>query len=422
MTERGLPIVDGAPACPFVAFDEDRDGRALAPDHRHRCYAEARPAPRALAHQEAYCLSSAFPVCPTFQDWARREAAAARPPQPAPREEREWETPPPVSRPMPPLDREPRHAPGDLPPRRNPHRDWAAPPPWTGEGPDPAEAGDDDEVAAPPFLAGRGAEPDRWGSEGRGLAGSAADRLAGGELAASRPPDRVPAGHAPYAPRDDEGEEDDEDDEEADGGWVAAAPALPARRVVERPAQGTGAGRRDSRRDDHQPPGGHVRRPPEEPSDLFGPAWERPQRYEAYPTLRTRMGLPSIPRVGVAAAALVLAALALFFLGPRLLGIGEPDDPGPVGPGASPSGSVAPSASVDPTPTPAPTPQVYVVASGDTLSKIATMFGLTLDEILAANPQITNADRIAIGDEIIIPAPLPTSVPNELPGGGSPSP
>src|SRR5436309_10788861 len=79
MTERGLPIVEGAPACPFVAFEDDRDERADRPDHRHRCFAEAVPAPRALAHQEAYCLSSAFPVCPTFQDWARREAAQARP-------------------------------------------------------------------------------------------------------------------------------------------------------------------------------------------------------------------------------------------------------------------------------------------------------------------------------------------------------
>ena len=78
MTERGLPIVDGAPACPFVAFEDDRDARAGSPDHRHRCYAEVRPAPRALAHQEAYCLASAFAVCPTFQDWARREAARRR--------------------------------------------------------------------------------------------------------------------------------------------------------------------------------------------------------------------------------------------------------------------------------------------------------------------------------------------------------
>ena len=78
MTERGLPAVGSAPACPFVAFEDDRDTRSTSPDHRHRCYAEPVPAPRAAAHQEAYCLSSAFPVCPTFQDWARREAAHAR--------------------------------------------------------------------------------------------------------------------------------------------------------------------------------------------------------------------------------------------------------------------------------------------------------------------------------------------------------
>src|SRR5512141_2251646 len=78
MTERGLPSVDGAPACPFVAFEDDRESRSTSPDHRHRCYAEPLPAPRAAAHQEAYCLSSAFTVCPPFQDWARREAAHAR--------------------------------------------------------------------------------------------------------------------------------------------------------------------------------------------------------------------------------------------------------------------------------------------------------------------------------------------------------
>src|SRR3954452_21382852 len=83
MTQRGLPSVDSAQACPFVAFEQDRDERASVPDHRHRCYAEQRPAPRALAHQEAYCLSSAFPVCPTFQDWARREAARSKA-EPAP--------------------------------------------------------------------------------------------------------------------------------------------------------------------------------------------------------------------------------------------------------------------------------------------------------------------------------------------------
>ena len=78
MTDRGAAPSERAPACPFVVFDDDRDERADRPDHRHRCYAEVRPAPRAIAHQETYCLSPRFPACPTFQDWARREAAQAR--------------------------------------------------------------------------------------------------------------------------------------------------------------------------------------------------------------------------------------------------------------------------------------------------------------------------------------------------------
>ena len=183
MTDRGLPIVDGAPACPFVAFEDDRDGRGQAPDHRHRCFAEPRPAPRALAHQEAYCLSSAFPVCPTFQDWARREAATARAAQ-LEADVPEFEEP--VSQSLPPRELEARHAPSTdtpppLPPRRNPPRAWADPPPWADD--------EDGERAEPPsFLAARPPEPSdqraaeaaAWGAASRGLAGSAADRLAGG--------------------------------------------------------------------------------------------------------------------------------------------------------------------------------------------------------------------------------------------------
>ncbi|HJW23126.1 MAG TPA: hypothetical protein VJ506_11915, partial [Candidatus Limnocylindrales bacterium] len=133
MSERGLPIVGGAPACPFVAFEDDRDERATSPDHRHRCFAEAPPAPRALAHQEAYCLSSAFPVCPTFQDWARREAAKARPGQgPIDDTGDDADVAPLVE---------------DRPPRRSGHA-WSAPPPWlsgqpvrSGSGGEPATGG-----------------------------------------------------------------------------------------------------------------------------------------------------------------------------------------------------------------------------------------------------------------------------------------
>jgi hypothetical protein len=76
MAASGNPY-DGPNACPFVALEVDRDRRSERPDYRHRCFAEPTPAPRSIAHQEAYCLSPRFSACPIFQDWALR--AAARP-------------------------------------------------------------------------------------------------------------------------------------------------------------------------------------------------------------------------------------------------------------------------------------------------------------------------------------------------------
>jgi hypothetical protein len=70
---------DGGPrACPFVAFEDDRDHRSDAPDYRHRCFAAPEPEPRAFPHQERYCLSDGFAACPIFLDWARQEAAGVR--------------------------------------------------------------------------------------------------------------------------------------------------------------------------------------------------------------------------------------------------------------------------------------------------------------------------------------------------------
>ena len=71
-------IEDGPGACPFVAFEDDRDHRSNSPDYRHRCFAAAEPEPRAFPHQERYCLSAGFPSCPVFLDWARQEAAAVK--------------------------------------------------------------------------------------------------------------------------------------------------------------------------------------------------------------------------------------------------------------------------------------------------------------------------------------------------------
>jgi len=399
MTDRGLPIVDGAPACPFVAFEDDRDERATSPDHRHRCYAELVPSPRASAHQEAYCLSSAFPVCPTFQDWARREAAHARGegerPRAAPKalpeadtrpiatldeeDDREEAEAPPPRHPVPPI--------ADLPIRRNPPRDWAAPPPWAPGGAGPTgtaaasrrSAAGGDRSATPEFLAGRA-------DESRGLAGSAADRLVG-----SAPEPDVAGPH--YDAHAVSGPDDELAGLVTSRRSPARAPhdyAPPSR--GHRPSVSSTRTARDRERE-------------RERDAIVGPSWERARRFEAYPTIRARTGLPAPPRLALMFGAVVIAAVGLFLL-PALLGIGGGDDEN--GSTPNPSGSQAvPSASVEPTAPLAPSAETYIVKSGDTVSGIATEFGVTPDELLAANPQITDPDKIAIGDEITIPARPP---------------
>jgi len=478
MSERGLPVVDGAPACPFVAFDDDRDGRSTAPDHRHRCFAEPTPAPRALAHQDAYCLSPAFAVCPAFQDWARREAAAARFSQaaaPAPRPSRGA---PPAAVPATLFDDEPDAAyddepedaaddgPGQVPDhdpydspaadredwadpaepiaqapsRRSPQREWAAPPPWMD-----ADA-ESDEVAPPPASAAPGAIPgwgvaaagaagaaavasgggrphtnaDKWGGAARGLAGSAADRLAGPDPDAP-PPARPQRSYAPPPV-------DDPDDD----AWPPAAVSpTPARRsggaVPPRSSSSGSRAQSGSRRPPERRPaprdGARPQTPPREASELFGPAWEQPRRYEAYPSLRTRVGLPSfagLPRVGVAAIAIVAAAMILFFVGPMILGLGS-KSPGTATATPSPIVSASPTGVATATPPPAPTSQTYTVVSGDTLTKIAAKFHVTLKALRAANPSIKNVNAIAIGDILTIPAPASSSAGGAV-GGASPSP
>ena len=393
MTERGTPGVDSAPACPFVAFEDDRESRATSPDHRHRCYAELVPSPRASAHQEAYCLSSAFPVCPTFQDWARREAAHARGdgerPRAAPMAQPETAERTPASTwdgaDDDDADRAPRHPSTptpDLPIRRNPPRDWAAPPPWASGGAGAAgrTPAPTDRPVAPEFLAGRG-------DESRGLAGSAADRLV--SPGRDGDTDHVPFGPSAVSAPDEE-----------------LAGLVTARRPPERPAPEYLPPTRGHRPSVSSTRTARDRERERERDAIVGPSWERSRRFEAYPTIRARTGLPTPPRLAVLAGALVIAALALFFIPPLFLGLGGGGEEN--GPTPSPSASQAvPSASIEPTAPPEPSAEVYVIKSGDTLSKVATSFDLTLDELLAANPQITDPDKIAIGDEITIPARAP---------------
>lgn len=424
MTERGLPLADGAPACPFVAFDDDRDERASVPDHRHRCYADARPAPRALAHQEAYCLSSSFPVCPTFQDWARREAARARGGAP---------TAPSASAGMnraatgaaadaaagaaavaegaaaeavpvnagdeagndgTSIDRDdhddaadddratahPADGHADDLVRRNPPRDWAAPPPWLAS--NEPRGGDDAEP--PSFLGHRSSEP------GRGLAGSPADRLAGG------PPPRR------HDNADDGDWSSDSRSAAALGAGLAATGAASA-------AEAGGGRRSDPTDAQHEEDDADGRRTTRRPrayaqhlGGTDGPDWERPRRYEAYPTIKTRVGLPAVPRILALAGLVVVLALALFFL-PGILNLGG----GTASPGGSAGSSLRPAASTSQAPTgpPAPTPILYTIKKNDTLSKIATAHGITVEQLLAANKQIKDPNKITQGQVITIPAP-----------------
>jgi hypothetical protein len=388
-----------------VAFADDRDERAASPDHRHRCYAESQPAPRALAHQEAYCLSSAFPVCPTFQDWARREAARAR-------------------------DDAARSGAAEGgadvlgQSQRNPPRNWAAPPPWLtraardrGAEPPPGSLwADDPDVEA--IEPSEPAVPRR----GRGLSGSFADRMASDPA--------IPGGT-------DEGDEGDEDDEDDDDAYVPAvtpvapvapvppahatpAPVMPAYRPPgawddeEAAADEAAPAPRVRRRERDLVHGDRTGRPGGPDGKRTGPApeWERAKPLEAYPTIRSRrLSELSIPPILVAIVALALAAAVLFAL-PGLLGFGSPG----AGASASPTIPVQTSIpSVNPTPVPQPTQQIYLVQSGDTMSKIAGRFGIPLNELIAANTQtVPDPNRLKIGQQIIIPAKDAAS-PSEIP-------
>jgi LysM repeat protein len=65
-------------------------------------------------------------------------------------------------------------------------------------------------------------------------------------------------------------------------------------------------------------------------------------------------------------------------------------------PTASPKPTVSPTASATPKPT------SYTVVAGDTLSKIATKFGVTQAALMSAN-KITNANSIQVGQKLVIP-------------------
>jgi LysM repeat protein len=64
------------------------------------------------------------------------------------------------------------------------------------------------------------------------------------------------------------------------------------------------------------------------------------------------------------------------------------------------------------TPSPSPTFTSYVVKAGETLGGIARRSGVTLQNILAANPEITDPKQVKAGQTILIPPPGWTPSPS----------
>ena len=55
------------------------------------------------------------------------------------------------------------------------------------------------------------------------------------------------------------------------------------------------------------------------------------------------------------------------------------------------------------TPAPTPTPTIHIVTLGETISSIALRYGLDMNTLLAANPEIDPYSLI-VGDQVIVPA------------------
>jgi LysM repeat protein len=57
---------------------------------------------------------------------------------------------------------------------------------------------------------------------------------------------------------------------------------------------------------------------------------------------------------------------------------------------------------------PVATTKTYKIKAGDSLAKIANKFGISVQDILDANPEISNPNNIFVGQVIVIPVAAPT--------------
>ncbi|HYI22875.1 MAG TPA: LysM domain-containing protein [Candidatus Limnocylindrales bacterium] len=443
MVARGDLFGEGPGACPFVALDNDRDKRSDQPDYRHRCYAEPTPAPRALAHQEAFCLSPNFPTCPIFQDWAAR--AAARP-VPAPsgyqggRESAvaaamagaaadEPDAAPPVARangeedllaaseyaaPGSPADDD-EPAPYSAAAAASLAASQTEPEPEGDSAAEAEQLGAFDAPAADdaPFDAAAGLEPESEPEPDEDLRPAAPIVLAAATPAAfsAAVQDSAP----PYEPSDEE-------DIPPVPPFLADRPAAPVSEAAIAAAIAADEAGIPRSSPGRTPSVDRVRR-----EDVV-PSWDIDGRYGAQaggepPDERSGTGLLTAIAVILI---LALGVAGVIFLPGILAGPGPTPRPS-LSALPSSSASIAPSASLatptapatatatpgEPTEEPEPTasPRTYRIKAGDTLARIARRNDLTVADILAANPEISDPNDIFVGQIIVIPEPLPTAAP-----------
>ena len=458
MIARGTSFDAGADACPFVALELDRDRRSERPDYRHRCYAEPTPAPRTIAHQERYCLSPNFAGCPIFQDWAVRAAA-----RPVPLTGNESRRAVPDARGSAAAS---VAAAGSAAAAGAAGAAAGATDAGTSGVTDAGRAGTSDAgVAGATGAAGAGASADAGASRPasepwpdsmsspaappRPIAPGDSEDLAGrSTITGDAPParqlgafddDDAPAATAPRVPGADGVPPDDAPPDDAPSVESAYAPPVDAH-GAERPTAA----------------GGEVEPSAPVPAVLVGrserarsspvvdervsredvvPSWELDGRFGAAAATRPdRSGM--LGRVLTAIAVIVILGLgvAAVILVPGLLNAPPGSSPRPsFAAGASPSRSplssniavvptatstaiatpTSPTSPPDPTarPTPGASPVLYRIRSGDTLAKIARRNDITVAELLAANPQITNPDHVEVGQIIVIPQPSATPAP-----------